>query len=246
MGSERVTTVIRTELLKLKRSLALALCALAPLSVAALSFLMLMKTERPVGWHEFNQKNLVMWAYFMLPMTVTALTALMGQMEHGPRTWNHLLALPVRRWQIFLAKATVVTGLAALMTATLPWLIYGSGMLGEHLRDGVQLTGAADVAATARALGMMLAGSLLLIVLQLWVALRFRSFVPPLALGIFGTFAAVAATSADEGVYFPWLIPVQVLSTDAARVGLALAVGVVGGLLALLIMLVDLERHVKV
>ena len=80
-------------------------------------------------------------------------------------------------------------------------------------------------------------------VIQLWTALRFRSFVPPLVLGIVGTFIAVAAASAREGAYFPWLMPLHILSTEPAMQVTALWIGAAGGAVALLAMLVDLGRR---
>jgi len=80
-------------------------------------------------------------------------------------------------------------------------------------------------------------------VIQLWTALRFRSFVPPLVLGIVGTFIAVAAASAREGAYFPWLMPLHILSTDLAMQRMALMIGAAGGIGAMLAMLFDLSRR---
>jgi ABC-2 type transport system permease protein len=88
----------------------------------------------------------------------------------------------------------------------------------------------------------MFMGSILLIAIQLWAALRFRSFVPPLVLGISGTFVAVAATSAKEGPYFPWLIPTNALASDPARANLAIQIGLYGGLVLLGLMVVRMSR----
>jgi ABC-2 type transport system permease protein len=77
----------------------------------------------------------------------------------------------------------------------------------------------------------------------LWVALRFRSFVPPLVLGIAGTFAAIAATGSRQGVFFPWLMSTNVLAADPQTQALAIALGGLGGLAALAAMLVHLGRR---
>ncbi|NEX92670.1 ABC transporter permease [Caulobacter sp. 17J65-9] len=236
-------TLIHVELAKLKRSLALLLCVAAPACVAALCFMMALRRDTPATWELFAVNGEVMWAYFMLPMTVTALTVLVAQMEHAPKAWNHLLALPVLRWKVFLAKALVVLGLVALMSVALYGGVFGAGLLAERLKPGVQLTGPIPLAHSARILAAMYAGALLMVVVQLWAALRFRSFVVPLILGIAGTFAAVAATAAEEGVFFPWLIPVNALAHDPERAAVALSVGFFGGLAALVAMLLHLGRH---
>ena len=232
-----------TDLMKLRRSLALLLCAAAPTMVAVLSMVILMDRDRPSNWAMFTTNVSALWSFFMLPMTVTALTVLVAQLEHGPKFWNHLMALPVARWRIFAAKAGVVVMLVAAMTLGLVLLIPLVGMLAEALASGTQLAGSYDMAGNARLLATMFAGSILLIAIQLWAALRFRSFVPPLIIGIGGTFVAVAATGSKQGAFFPWLIPTNALASNPARADMAIAIGLWGGLALLALMLVDLSRR---
>ena len=234
--------MVAVEFLKLRRSLVLLLCAAAPSFVALLALLMFMRWGKPEAWERFTFGGAAMWAYFMLPMTITALTVLIAQLEHGPKAWNHILALPVPRWQIFCAKAFIVVALAGAMTAALALMLPLAGMLGERTEPGDQLLGAVPWAGTARLLGKMYAGSILLIAVQLWMALRFKSFVPPLVTGIGGTFVAVAATSAEEGAYFPWLIPTNALATNPERAAMAIDIGLYGGLLLLGAMVIHMSR----
>ena len=235
--------VLIVEAAKLRRSLVLLLCAAAPGCVAALSLMILLERDKPIAWAMHLMGASAVWAYFMLPMTITALTVLVAQLEHGPRAWNYLLALPVARWRIFLAKALVVTGLTAAMSAVLFALLYAVGAAAEAIRPGDWLTGDPKPRSTAELLARMFAGSLLVTAIQLWAALRFRSFVPPLVLGIGGTFVAVAATAAKQGAFFPWLIPVNALATDPARGSLAIQLGFFGGLAVFALMLAHLSRR---
>ena len=85
--------------------------------------------------------------------------------------------------------------------------------------------------------------STLMCMIQLWVALRFRSFVPALVLGVGGTFVSVAAAAAREGAYFPWLMPLHIVSTDPTMQRTALFAGGIGGLLTLGAMVVHLGRR---
>lgn len=231
------------ELIKLRRSLVLLLCAAAPAMVGLLACVMLIEADRPSSWSAFTTNVAALWAFFMLPMTVTALTVLVAQLEHGPKFWNHLLALPIARWRLYAAKAVVVALLIAATSASLLLLIPAAGLAAEALASGTQLIGAFDPVAGAKLLARMLAGSLLLIAIQLWAALRFKSFVPPLVLGIGGTFAAVVATGAKLGAYFPWIIPTNALSADPQRAALALGIGFWGGLAMLLLMLIGMSRR---
>jgi lantibiotic transport system permease protein len=231
-----------TEIIKLRRSLALLLCLAAPTMVALLAVMIVLDRKQGGPVQMFVSSGAALWSFFMLPMTVTALTVLVAQIEHGPGTWNHLLATPVPRWRLFAAKAALVVLLVAGMTALLGLLLPLAAGVIAALQPG-KLQGAIDLAAFAGLLATMFAGSILLVAVQLWAALRFRSFVPPLVLGIGGTFVAVAATSARQGAYFPWLIPTNALATDPARVQLAIGIGLWGGLAALALMLADLSRR---
>ena len=231
---------LAAEVLKLRRSLVMLLCLAAPALVAVIAVLIGIRTGKAVPMLNYAQTGAAFWAFAMLPLSLTALSVLMAQMEHGPKSWDHLLALPgARRW-LFLAKAVVMIALDAAMTLLLLVLLVGGAWLLPVFKP---ITGAFDLAGTAILLGKMFLASILMAVIQLWAALRFRSFVPPLVLGILGTFISVAAASAREGAYFPWLMPLHMLSTDPAMASLALQIGGLGGVLALMVMLVDLGRR---
>lgn len=229
------------ELLKLRRSLVLLLCLAAPSCVVVLATLIAVRAERPTDLATFAMGTPAIWAFAMLPLAITALSVLLAQMEHGPRTWLHLLTLPGARPGVFLAKALVMLALIAGMSVLMWAGILLGGATVAALRSDA--TGAIDSAALAALLGRMAAATTLVAMLQLWVALRFRSFVPPLVFGIAGTFAAIAATSAKEGIYFPWLMAVNMLTTEPGRQATALLLGGAGGIAVLAAMLVHLGRR---
>lgn len=231
---------IIAEALKLRRSLALLLCLAAPTCVAIMMTLIALEREAPAKLDMMGISAAAMWAFGMLPLAVTALSVLMTQMEHGPRTWDHLLTLPGARPRIYLAKALLMIALIAGMQLLLFLEILIAVPLVESLRS---TTGALDAGALAVTLAKMGVAAMLACMIQLWVALRFRSFVPPLVLGIGGTFVAIAATSARQGVYFPWLMSVNVLAANPDEQALAMVLGGFGGLVALFLMLIHLSRH---
>lgn len=235
---------LRAELAKLRGSLALLLCVVAPVVVA---LLMAVIFNRHGGgdtpWRMYLLGHAATWAYFMLPMSVTALSVLVAQMEHGPRLWNHLLALPLPRAHVFLAKSGAVMLLCAAMSLALALLAPLLGYVADALTPARALIGPVGVGELAGLLARMWASAWLLVAIQLWAALRWRSFVPPLALGIGGTFVAVAATGSELGPYFPWLIPIQALAADHAAARVALTVGALGGAVCTALMLWDLARR---
>ena len=228
------------EVLKLRRSLAMLLCLAAPALVVIIVALIGIRTGKSVPMLNYAQTGAAFWAFAMLPLTLTALSVLMAQMEHGPKSWDHLLALPGGRRWLFLAKALTMIALTGAMTLWLLLLLWVGAAIIPAFKPVV---GRFDIAASAVLLGKMFLASILMAVIQLWAALRFRSFVPPLVLGILGTFISVAAASAREGAYFPWLMPLHMLSSDPAMATLALKIGGLGGVVCLAAMLVDLGRR---
>lgn len=228
---------------KLNRSLAALLAVAAPSLIAVFTFFNLLRGKAPQPWDMWMLGASGIWAFFMLPMSVTALTALVAHMEHGPRSWDHLRALPLPRWRLYAAKMICVLALVALMSAAVLGMTWGAVTLGAVIRPQLEPLGAFETARYVGLLGRMYLAAVLMIAIQLWVALRFASFVPALAVGIGGTFFSVVATSAKQGIYFPWQMPVNMLATEAWRANTALGLGFGLGVVALLASLAHLSRR---
>lgn len=231
---------LAAEARKLKRSLVALLCIAAPCLVALICLLIALHEKRAVSYDQISSTGAAFWAFAMLPMTVTALSVLMAQMEHGPRTWDYWLTLPGARPYLFLAKALVMLALVAAMSLGLFGAMNAAVAIVERMHA---MSGVFDRAELASLLGRMMLASTLMCMIQLWVALRFRSFVPALVLGVGGTFVSVAAAAAREGAYFPWLMPLHIVSTDPTMQRTALFAGGIGGLLTLGAMVVHLGRR---
>jgi ABC-2 type transport system permease protein len=239
-----VITLLRTETAKLRGSLALVLALMAPALPGAFALLALVASRRLPSWDAMlNSFAFSLWALFLLPMTLAAFTALVGQIEHRAKGWDQLLALPIPRWQVFAAKLVIVLMATIAMTALVAALTVGGGALGGLLR-GEMPTGTIDPLMMARTLGLILAASGALIVLQLWSALRFPSFVVPLGVGIAGTMVTltVAITRVDKADYFPWVMPLKTLAKEGDPTRFALA-GLIGGAVLAVLMVVDLARR---
>ena len=146
-------------------------------------------------------------------MAITAFTTLLGNIEHRSGMWDHWLALPVARWRIFAAKAAVTLAAVAAMTALMVSFTLAAAGIGGTLSGRMPL-GTINWWAIGRDATLITASAAMLAALQLWVALRFQNFVVPLAFGICGTLIAIAVTMtrATQANYFPWVLPVRVLT----------------------------------
>ena len=227
--------MIRTigcEILKLRRSLVLLVAATPAVMVYLLGVLAMTSGQGAGEWTVLVMAGSAIWAYFLLPMTTIGLAALMAQTEHGPGTWSWSLALPVPRWQIFTAKILVLLGMMAIVSWT--------ALL---IDPELVIAGAPDWALAFRLHGQMWIAGICVAAVQWGIAHRFRSFAAPVAIGIGGTFVAVAATSSEYGIFFPWLMPVNMLATDPERAQIALALGGGGGTLLFVLLVIWLSRR---
>ena len=237
-----MTQSLFVEFRKLKGSLAFTLCVVAPTLVAGFLGLLCLR-HKSMGWHEAMEGTTGLWSFFVLPMSITALATLIAQIEHGPRAWDHILSLPVPRWRLFAAKGVVMMTAIALMSALLGLEIRLVDTVLHNLAPAAAPTGPFPWPYAVRMLGGMWAASFFLAMVQLWVSLRFRSFVPGLTLGIAGTFVAVMASALPEGVYVPWMMPLNILSAEAWRSEVALQFGLLGGGLTLVAMILHLGQR---
>ena len=235
--------LIVNEIVKLKRTLVLMVCVAAPLCAGLFSVMVMLNHPGPKPWVQMLGEGAAVWAYFLYPMAVTALTVLVAQIEHGPRMWNHLLTLPVHRGALFAAKAVVVAGLVFLMTLVLYAVLYGAVIAAGAFIPGAEATGDPQWADTFTSLLLLNGAGLTMIVLQLWVALRFRGFAFPLVLGIVGTFFALAIQAAKKAVFLPWLAPAYAFTITRPDSLAVVIFGYAGGLILLPVMLWHLSRH---
>jgi len=232
---------LSVEFRKLKGSLIWLLAGVAP-SLAVLATLIALR--RPsMEWEFLFTGSTGLWSFFVLPMTVTALSALMANIEHGPRAWDHMFALPIHRWRLFAAKAVILMAVIGVMSALLAIELRIAGALIAAVDPAKAPNGPFLWDLATSLLTEMWATSFFMAMIQLWVALRFRSFVAPLTVGLGGTFIAVAAFNAPEAMFVPWAMPVSIVGYDGINALPALQLGVAGGVLTLIAMIVHMSRR---
>ena len=225
--------LLQAELMKLRRSLSLLIVLAIPAMVLVMQVFMRLTGHGAPDWLRHAQSGAAIWGFLLLPLTATALTALLAQVEHAPRAWSSVLAMPCPKGRVFAAKALLAVGLMALISLLLWCAILASGLLCNAIDPSTTLAGALPAARLADVLARMWLAGLLVVAIQFVVATATPNFAAPIIVGIGGTFFAVAATSAKAGIYFPWLLPVNILAADGARAMQAVLTGAVGGLLVM-------------
>lgn len=196
--------LLRVELLKMKRSLALLMVLACPAMVVLLNTGMLLKSPHwhkggAAMWQGFWAGNLALWAYFMLPLFIALLTALLNQQEHKHAGWRLMLCLPLTPAALFFCKAILAFGFVCIGNACL-WLFCFSV---ELLLRSPSAAGSAHVWGALALLKICLA-CLPVLIIQHAVSWYYANIVAPLALGVCATMAVLQLGNSEYWVYFPW------------------------------------------
>ncbi len=216
--------VLSAERLKLKRTIALKMVVVAPVSVVLLT--LFMASQAPFStlhqattmdlWRALSRVNLQFWAILMLPMYVTLQTALVAGLDHTDNQWKALFARPVPRWTVYVAKLAVV---GAMVLASVAILLVGILAEGKilHWYAAELRFGAIPYALLIREIAEMTGLAFLFLTIQLWVSLRWRSFSVAIGFGIIAlvTSFAMALAAGQYGAwpqYFPWCLPMLVIA----------------------------------
>jgi hypothetical protein len=239
------------EAVKLRRTLALWMCAIAPAVVVALLMLQLLVQKAPAtpppaeaAWGQYVTGVLGIWCFLMLPLFVTLQSALLAGLEHGASQWKHLFALPVPRGVHAAAKWVVLVAMVAAAFVVVAALAVLGGQALAAAKPALGLGGPPPWAFLATTGAAGFAASLPIVSLHTWLSLRFRSFTVAVATGMSATVCGfLIGQSATFGPWYPWSMPVQVLAADGANARQVVVAGLVGGLAIAAVALWDLARR---
>jgi hypothetical protein len=243
---------LSAEALKLRGTLALWMCLIAPATVVVMYGLQLTFSnfdKRPPmassdAWQMFASGVLALWTLLMLPLFVTLEAALLAGLEHANQQWKHLLALPLPRGVHYLAKLVALICLVALATAALCLLIALGGWALGYLQPRLGIGGPPPWGFVLPRVAMGLTAALLAIALQTWVSVRWRSFTVAVSVGMTATVAGyLIGQSARFGHWYPWTMPMQVLTTDGRHLDFVLVAGSTGCIVVTALALWDFLRR---
>ncbi|QNL19007.1 hypothetical protein HXX25_06485 [Hyphobacterium sp. CCMP332] len=230
------------DLIKLRGSLVLMVMAVPPVMMAVLGVLVIISGNAAGDWPRTAISGTAIWAYFLLPMTATGLTALLAQLEHSTGVWSHILATGTPRWQIFLSKGLIAFALMGATSLLVGLAIFTSGHVGGLVMPAEALEAFHPMARSFPSLRKC--G---------WRACSSRRFSSPSPCAFPASPCrsrwALAAPSwrspppPRNGAGLSWLMPVNVLASEPDRAETAIAIGGMGGLVALTAMILWLSRR---
>lgn len=228
---------LSAEALKIRGTLALWMCLIAPATVVTLYVLQLTfvsyDTRPPMAaadaWKAFAGGALALWILLMQPLFVTLEAALLAGLEHGNHQWKHLLALPLPRGVHYLAKLLALTGMVALAIIALCLLIALGGWVLGYLQPNFGIGGAPPWAFLLPRMAQGFLAALLMVALQIWVSIRWRSFTVAVSFGMVATVAGyLIGQSARFAHWYPWTMPMQVLTAENGHLDFVLIASTLG------------------
>jgi hypothetical protein len=248
-----IARALSAEALKLKGTLALWMCLIAPGVVVALYVLQISFAKLPastaapdpvLAWTMYAKSALGLWAFLMLPLFVTLEAALLAGLEHGERQWKHLLALPLPRGAHYLAKLLALAALVALGFLALVALIPLGGLLLPVLKPAFGIAGPPPWRYLFVSAGQAYLASLLVVALQCWIAVRWQSFTVAVSVGMSATVMGFLIGQSERfGHWYPWSMPMQVLAGKGQWTEFVMVAGVLGFAVAGALALLDFRRR---
>ncbi len=239
----QLISVIRVELLKLRRTLAFWLALLIPASIIGLQFFVYLRQGLPqlnieyTGWQLIIQQTMVIWALVMLPLYITLQTALVAGVEHNQHTWKSLFTQPVPRWMIVLGKQftnLLLFGIAMLVMFLLMPLM---GLALRAIKPGIGISAQVPWLPLLKLCALVFAGGWLMTMINTWVAINWQNFVVAVGIGIITTVCGMFVIDSEIGPFYPWALPGGVANKFLSN-GYDLQVvlfGLLGGVVMLII-----------
>lgn len=244
---------MRAERLKLKHTLALWMVLLAPLAIALLVILQFTAVAHHLhrhvatpaqAWYSLAKGMFGLWCLLMLPLFVTLETALLAGLEHGGNQWKHLLALPLPRSAHYLGKLGTAMVMVLCAYLILLALVPVAGWVLTYTAPTWGIAGAPVLAPLAWPIAGSFVACLLMTSLQMWIALRWRSFTVVVSIGFVATVAGFLIGRSDTyGKFFPWSLPLQAFGEHGHNPAIAVSLGVAGGVVVGALGLFDFLRR---
>jgi len=243
----------RVEVLKLRRTLALWASLLVPLAVIVMTTAMNLSRaagtrfdpDQPNSWDSLMlDLVLFLWCLVGLAPFVSLETALLAGLEHRENTWKHLFALPIPRWTIYVPKLLIAFVLVCISSLVLALGTGLEGLVILTVRPDLGLTQTIPWALILLRSFSFVPAALLMLAVQTWVAIRWRSFTIAMGLGIGCTVIGIMLLRSLRNIastpygpvlasLFPWSLPYVVIARQATPDlrETALLAGILGGAL---------------
>lgn len=204
---------LRSELFKTRRTVALYFTIAAAAFAPMMSMLDLVfdgvgsDPERNI-FNELFTTKFMMTGAVVLPWFIILITTLMAQIEYRNNTWKQLLTSPQSKASIFFAKFINIQLLIFLFLFTNHLLMFINAIILHFMEPSLNVLG--QPVDWPEMFNTLANGYLVLLgicAIQFWLALRFKNFIVPVAIGISAWFIGsilVMQLKAGFAEYFPY------------------------------------------
>jgi lantibiotic transport system permease protein len=177
-------TSLRSEFLKTKRTSVVYLVLIAALVVP---FVMVFDHDLPepgvTGFDHFYREGFQVFAYVFIPFFFILASTLLMQIEVRNNAWKQVLASPQSYFNLLLAKFTVIQVLAVVFL--LVFNVYmAAGCLIIDVIYSSDLISYLSHAELLKVNLMAIGSTIGIHALSFWLALRYKNFIAPIAIGI--------------------------------------------------------------
>ncbi|KAB2872045.1 MAG: hypothetical protein F9K37_01480 [Bacteroidales bacterium] len=185
-------TSLRVEILKYKRTYALALAVLAPLFISTLFTLVyFFKADKLIapntdGFASMLQNSLSTVSSVFFPFYIILLAVLIHNVEHKASSLKDLFSFPVSRFNTYLSKWVVAAFLiSASLVLYFVFSVFGAWMVSLKFPELVSLS-LPTMLLFAKRIAIVAMSSLVITALQFLISLKWSNVVVPFGVGMVG------------------------------------------------------------
>ena len=194
------------ELIKIKRSQALLMTLLCPLSVVLLQLMIVVEgagekiSEK--GWEMYWLGATSLWYMLMLPLYIALITTLINAIEHKNSGWRYMATMPTPQWKLFIVKA-FVAWLFVILASIVMYFLTGLS-ISFMMLIGYQGNDAFESPFLYHLLSISITCLPILLIGHV-VSWRWKNVVIPLGVGIVMTMSAMTLVNSEQyWRYDPW------------------------------------------
>jgi hypothetical protein len=193
--------ILKVELLKTRRSLALLMMFACPFMVVLLGFLIQFERKTKMPWDIYWANGSAIWCYFMLPLYIALVTVLLNGFEHKNAAWRLMLTFPISIRELYISKLILgwifVIGANVVLLLMLMLTIMVFSMMGHDVGEILPVKVLSDLTKASFT-------ALPILILQHCLSWKFSSIVTPLSVGVISTMAITQLGQSKYWIYYPW------------------------------------------
>lgn len=191
-------SVIKTELLKLRRAPVWIAFFVLPLLAAVMGTLNYLQNVGILTqeWYSLWTQHTIFSSFFFLPSLVGVLCAYQWRLERLDNSWNSLMTLPVSVRDIYIGKLIVSAGLVLLTQALTGALFLASGKY-----SGFTHAAPAELPVW---LFLGICAGIAIASVQLTLSMIIKSFALPVGIALVGGIFGLAMASMKLGLFCPY------------------------------------------